>query len=74
MAKEFLSGGEQTTINSTITELFPALAFMNRKVINRPEDMYSYITGLGDSKALDCLLYTSPSPRDSALSRMPSAA
>ena len=53
MAKEFLSGGEQTTINSTITELFPALAFMNRKVINRPEDMYSYITGLGDSKALD---------------------
>ena len=27
MTRSYLSGGEQTTINSTITELFPALAF-----------------------------------------------
>ena len=26
------------------------------------------------TKALDCLLYTSPSPRDATLSRMPSSA
>ena len=28
----------------------------------------------GDSKAEDCLLYTSPSPRDKRQSRMPSSA
>ena len=26
---KYLSGGEQTTINATITELFPAIAFLN---------------------------------------------
>ena len=30
--------------------------------------------GLGAVKAIDCLLYTSPSPRDGLLSRMPSSA
>ena len=30
--------------------------------------------GLGYGKAKDCLLYTSPSPRDGLLSRMPSSA
>ena len=29
---------------------------------------------LGDVHTLDCLLYTSPSPRDATLSRMPSSA
>ena len=29
---------------------------------------------LGDGKSYDCLLYTSPSPRDATLSRMPSSA
>ena len=29
MATTFLSGGQQTTVNSTITELFPALCFNN---------------------------------------------
>ena len=33
MAEQFLTGGRQTTINSTITELFPALAFNNKKLI-----------------------------------------
>ena len=30
--------------------------------------------GSGKSNLLDCLLYTSPSPRDGLLSRMPSSA
>ena len=30
--------------------------------------------GLGDLKGISCLLYTSPSPRDATLSRMPSSA
>ena len=29
---------------------------------------------LGESDSMDCLLYTSPSPRDATLSRMPSSA
>ena len=31
-------------------------------------------TGLGKSLFYDCLLYTSPSPRDGSISRMPSSA
>ena len=34
----------------------------------------SYDYGLKVAKAIDCLLYTSPSPRDATLSRMPSSA
>ena len=30
--------------------------------------------GLGQGELVDCLLYTSPSPRDATLSRMPSSA
>ena len=37
-----------------------------------------FLRGLGDAQLLtvasDCLLYTSPSPRDATLSRMPSSA
>ena len=32
------------------------------------------IRGYGDSEGPNCLLYTSPSPRDERLSRMPSSA
>ena len=53
MAEQFLTGGRQTTINSTITELFPALAFNNKKLINRPEDMSDYIVSLAEKKSLN---------------------
>ena len=52
MAKQFLTGGRQTTINSTITELFPALAFNNNKLFNGPDDMSDYVVNLADKKAL----------------------
>ena len=42
----FLSGGEQTTINSTITELFPALAFNTGKKFNNAADLQEYIDNL----------------------------
>ena len=42
----YLSGGEQTTINSTITELFPALAFNTGKTFNSPEALEEYILEL----------------------------
>ena len=33
-----------------------------------------YLVRAGEYKVIDCLLYTSPSPRDIPLSRMPSSA
>ena len=42
----YLSGGEQTTINSTITELFPAIAFNTGKSFSSPEALEEYIMGL----------------------------
>ena len=41
------------------------------KLFNIPNYDYSYIC---DGVDVDCLLYTSPSPRDGLLSRMPSSA
>ena len=39
-----------------------------------PNDKFVIISGDGDAILLSCLLYTSPSPRDGLLSRMPSSA
>lgn len=46
MPDHYLSGGEQTTINSTITELFPALAFNTGTSINNAEVMQEFISDL----------------------------
>src|SRR5680860_1466741 len=37
-------------------------------------DVAVHRDAIGDERALPCLLYTSPSPRDGLLSRMPSSA
>tara|TARA_Y100000004_G_scaffold49717_1_gene54702 strand:- start:731 stop:1834 length:1104 start_codon:yes stop_codon:yes gene_type:complete len=42
----FLSGGEQTTINSTITELYPALAFNNNKKFTSPDKLNEFVLEL----------------------------
>ena len=52
----YLSGGEQTTINSTITELFPALAFNSGAHPSTADEMEEFINNLdlssnGASKA-----------------------
>jgi hypothetical protein len=52
----YLSGGEQTTINSTITELFPALAFNSGAHPRNADEMEEFINNLdlssnGASKA-----------------------
>ena len=49
---DFLSGGYQTTINSTITELFPALTFNNKKKLNDSDKMLNYIIGLAEKENL----------------------
>ena len=42
----YLSGGEQTTINSTITELFPALAFNSGAHPRTASELEEFIRGL----------------------------
>lgn len=42
----YLSGGQQTTVNSTITELFPALCFNNGYNPKSPEDLENFINGV----------------------------
>ena len=49
---QYLSGGHQTTINSTVTELFPALAFNSKKRITSPDAMHKFIFSLVDNKKL----------------------
>ena len=46
MATTFLSGGQQTTVNSTITELFPALCFNNNYNPKSPDDLENFINSL----------------------------
>ncbi len=43
---EYLSGGEQTTINAAMTELYPALAFNTGTAINTAEKMQDFISNL----------------------------
>ena len=57
----------------------PVVEAPQAPVVNlAPVDVGSPADGLADSLAADalqsCLLYTSPSPRDATLSRMPSSA
>src|SRR6056300_1259802 len=49
---EYLTGGEQTTINSTITELYPTLAFNNNKKFTNTDEFQSFVIGLADSNKL----------------------
>ena len=43
-------------------------------VLSRPGISHKFVKGLAAYPDIDCLLYTSPSPRDATLSRMPSSA
>jgi len=42
----YLTGGQQTTVNSTITELFPALCFNNNFRPKTPEDLEEFINSV----------------------------
>jgi hypothetical protein len=46
MAISYLSGGQQTTVNSTITELFPALCFNNGLKPRSPEALEQMIRSI----------------------------
>ena len=47
---------------------------LNQLVLRRQQDGVESITGYYRVPVEPCLLYTSPSPRDATLSRMPSSA
>lgn len=49
---EYLTGGSQTTINSTITELYPTLAFNNKKRFSTVEDFQQFVMELADKDKL----------------------
>jgi hypothetical protein len=51
MAISYLTGGQQTTVNSTITELFPALCFNNGFKPRSPQALEDYIRNI-DLKTL----------------------
>jgi len=52
MVQKYLSSGEQTTINSTITELFPALAFNVNKKPYGINNMYSFVDDIWKKELL----------------------
>ena len=61
----------------TLDQVAPLVeyAFLKNNDIRRDSNFlsrYNHSMGFGEYK--DCLLYTSPSPRDGLLSRMPSSA
>ena len=51
--------------------------YSGKRLYSSKTPRFDYLQHLGDKttqQILDCLLYTSPSPRDGLLSRMPSSA
>ena len=71
-------GVKRDNAQKYITSLF--LALSQDAVVNSKEDLKYLVKesqtpkGLNEQGVKDCLLYTSPSPRDATLSRMPSSA
>ena len=62
-------------IDYTVTALmFPAIPLIMGVYSNRFHSLSALIRELHDEHVYDCLLYTSPSPRDRTRSRMPSSA
>ena len=63
---------------NTIVQLFPLECSDREQFILDNQEAFNYGAmeefGLRDDHFEDCLLYTSPSPRDGLLSRMPSSA
>ena len=59
-----------------ITAVFEAAAELSKKKVNaKPQIMIPQVGSLAELNYIkSCLLYTSPSPRDATLSRMPSSA
>ena len=70
------SGGDCPGLNATIRGVAKAcyqmLGTENVEIVGISDGYYGLIHNI--CKEMNCLLYTSPSPRDGLLSRMPSSA
>ena len=55
-----------------LSRVAESLYWINR-YLERAENISRFVE-VSEAMSLDCLLYTSPSPRDGLLSRMPSSA
>ena len=67
----YVNGSEYEIVGKSVDFMYDVLEVTVEDVINAPSDydaVYNY------DLYRDCLLYTSPSPRDATLSRMPSSA
>ena len=62
---------DKVTITHTLTSM---LCPMADKISKDIKEATERVAGEGNVKIIFCLLYTSPSPRDGLLSRMPSSA
>ncbi len=61
--------------NTTICQLLTIARRTGRTMYGGPEEFVCHgVMALGFADYTDCLLYTSPSPRDLSTSRMPSSA
>ena len=58
-----------TTVTPTVT-----ISDTNTPIVNITSTVATTVTDTADPVTVTCLLYTSPSPRDGLLSRMPSSA
>ena len=56
--------------SDTVFDIKEGRKYIKISMINNQESVHAFI----DAKTGDCLLYTSPSPRDRTRSRMPSSA
>ena len=68
-----------TTTTTTTTETTPAVTALSTELTANADVITNTFTSANDSvtattATLGCLLYTSPSPRDTSSSRMPSSA
>ena len=70
-ARQFLSMVDKPDVDK-IEGLSPAISIEQKSTSHNPRSTVGTVTEIHDY--LSCLLYTSPSPRDSSPSRMPSSA
>ena len=65
---------EEKDLLDSITENGPAIILNSSGSSGKPRQCFHHLNNLKLSATTSCLLYTSPSPRDGILSRMPSSA
>ena len=59
---------------ATLVRSDPSLVGVSRRNIAKEDNQYLWEYVAPNGETIDCLLYTSPSPRDLSTSRMPSSA